>query len=114
MISYFCQLIKTEFELNDKIFLYWLTLNTHAIYDKRDLVLDKFDCHKFKIEEDTASCRNLKLQAQFFDTLSNILKSPALKGTRVIVVGDHQPPIIKNEISVFEDSKIPIIEFNVE
>lgn len=106
--------IKTEFELNDKIFLYWLTLNTHAIYDKRDLVLDKFDCHKFNIEEDTASCRNLKLQAQFFDTLSNILKSPALKGARVIVVGDHQPPIIQNEVSVFEDGKVPTIEFNVE
>lgn len=106
--------IKAEFELNDKIFLYWLTLNTHAIYDKRDLVIDKFNCKKFNVEEDTASCRNLKLQAQFFDTLSNILKYPALKGTRVIVVGDHQPPIIQNEVSAFVDGKVPIIELNVE
>lgn len=106
--------VTQEFNANDQIFLYWLTLNTHAVYDKRDLVVDLFTCTKFGIKENTASCRNLKLQKQFFHTLAQMLKSPAFSGTKVIVVGDHQPPIIKDEISVFKDSKVPVLEFEVQ
>lgn len=108
------QRISREFELNDKIFLYWLTLTTHAIYDERDLRVDLFNCKKHHIEEKTASCRNLKLQTQYFDTLSKLIKSPALKDTYVVVVGDHEPPILREEKSVFAHSKVAYVKFRVK
>lgn len=102
-----------QFDNNDKLFLYWLTLNTHSIYDMRDLKTDLFDCAKYNIEINTATCRNLKLQKQFFYTLSDMLEQPSLSGTQVIVVGDHEPPIILGEENVFIPSKVPAIKFEV-
>ncbi|SLJ83536.1 sulfatase-like hydrolase/transferase [Psychrobacter sp. DAB_AL43B] len=103
--------IVEQFNNHKKLFLYWLTLNTHAIYDERDLKSDLFDCSKYNIKNDTAACRNLKLQKQFFYTLSQMIADPALSGTRIIVVGDHEPPLIEEDSSVFVKGKVPIIEF---
>jgi len=103
-----------KFKANDKLFLYWLTLNTHAIYDKRDLKIDLFDCSKFNIENDTAVCRNLKLQKQFFYTLSKMIADPSLSGTRVIVVGDHTPPLFEDKTLVFIEGKVPVLEFETK
>ncbi len=108
------QRISYEFEINNELFLYWLTLTTHATYDERDLRVDLFDCKKHSIEEDTSSCRNLKLQKQYFDTLSNLIKPEFMKGVYVIVVGDHEPPIIKTEKNVFIPSKVAYINFLVK
>lgn len=77
----------------DKQFIYWLTLNTHSPYDLRDLHKDVFDCRKFNIETDSQSCRNFKLQAQFFLNLSDLLKSKAMAGAEIFIIGDHTPPI---------------------
>lgn len=105
--------IEDEFQTEGKQFIYWLSLNTHATYDKRDLVVDRFECDQFKIAQDTMNCRNLKLQTQFFDTISKLMNSPNLYGAKVIIVGDHEPPIIENETSVFKASTVPFIEFEV-
>lgn len=102
-----------QFATNDNLFLYWLTLNTHAVYDERDLKIDLFDCSQYDIASDTAECRNLKLQKQFFYTLSQMIADPALSGARVIVVGDHEPPLIEEDSNVFVKGKVPIIEFEI-
>lgn len=106
--------IVEKFDSNDKLFLYWLTLNTHATYDPRDLEIDLFDCSQYDIAADSAACRNLKLQKQFFYTLSQMIADPALSGTRVIVVGDHAPPFIEESSPVFINEQVPIFEFEVK
>lgn len=106
--------INEKFRTHKKIFVYWLTLNTHAIYDKRDLVEDSFNCAVYKIDEEAGGCRNLKLQTQFFSTLGKMIEAGALDGAKVIVVGDHRPPIIKSEQTVFLDGQVPMLEFTVE
>ena len=85
------------FQKNDKAFVYWLTLNTHAIYDSRDIEVDVFDCGSFNIPHDTQTCRNLKLQAQFFHNLAALMDDPSMEGVSVIVVGDHEPPIMNKD-----------------
>ena len=102
-----------KFKVNEKLFLYWLTLNTHAIYDKRGLKIDLFDCSEFNIEINTADWRNLKLQKQFFYTLSQVILDPSLSGTRVIVIGDHEPPFTEEGSTVFVDAQVPVFEFEV-
>lgn len=102
-----------QFKKNDKIFLYWLTLNTHAVYDKRDLKKDDFKCNIFNIIEDSEVCRNLKLQRQFFSILADVVSSPALNGSKVIIVGDHIPPLFQKQNNIFVDGVVPKIEFNI-
>lgn len=99
-----------------KRFLYWLTLNTHAFYDLRDLGVDVFDCKNFSVSPDSNACRNLKLQAQFFYELGEMLKSDAVSGTAVLVVGDHEPPLTKSRDGehVFESEKVPWVSFVVK
>lgn len=106
--------ISSKFKENDNLFLYWLTLNTHSNYDMRDLEIDIFNCMYYEIKENSASCRNLKLQKQFFFNLSQILVNDEFMGTKVVIVGDHEPPIISTESSAFVKSKVPIITFDVK
>ncbi len=105
--------VQEQFIQHDKLFLYWLTLSTHSTYDKRDLVVDLFDCRKYDIPAGPA-CRNLKLQKQFFYYLGEVLKDPAFKGTKVFVVADHEPPMITTEGREFVEEQIPAVSFTVQ
>lgn len=98
-----------------KRFAYWLTLNSHAIYDERDLITDQFDCQRFAVDPSTQSCRNLKLQAQFFYVLAQQIAENKLQGVRVIVVSDHTPVITdkKEKNTYFVDNSINWVSFKV-
>lgn len=78
----------------EKRFVYWLSLNTHALYDKRDLHNDLFDCTKYQLAEGSEVCRMNKLHAQFFNHLAETLTKPSMRGVEVIIVGDHPPRIL--------------------
>lgn len=81
-----------------KIFFYWMTLTSHQPYSKKDIYNTRFDCKKFNMKSNGDACHNAQLQTQFFDDLSVLIQQPELKGTEVIVVGDHQPPMWGSEI----------------
>lgn len=97
------------FSVDGKRFLYWLTLNTHAMYDARDIRIDAFDCAAFSIAADSRACRYLKLQAQFFDGLGRLLSDESMRGVHVMLVGDHQPPMLEsqNHKAMFEYKQVP-------
>ena len=80
----------------------------------RDINTDLFECKNYKVKDGSASCRNLKLQKQFFFNLSSILDNEEFKGAKVIIVGDHEPPIISTEKSYFLEKKIPVITFEIK
>lgn len=86
--------IAHAFEGDEKQFIYWLTLNTHAIYDSRDIYRDTFDCQLYQLEEGSETCRMTKLHAQFFHQLAEVLTSPSMRGVEVLLVGDHHPRIL--------------------
>lgn len=89
------QLIGDEFKAagNKKTFIYWLTLTAHVPYEVKDVRYpQRFDCEKLKVTAGDI-CNNMKLQAQLFDDLGELIKRPEMKGVEVIVVGDHMPPI---------------------
>lgn len=97
-------------------FMYWLTLNSHAVYDVRDIRTDVFDCGSFSISVESLECRNLKLQAQFFTGLADLLASEGLKGVAVLVVGDHAPALarVQGPDAVFADGLVPWVSFVVD
>lgn len=106
--------IVSEFHQHKKIFFYWLSLNTHVNYDLRDLKDDQFDCKKYQLDQSMSACRNLKLQKQFFYNLSKLVKKPELKGTYVVIVGDHTPPIYDESRKTFEESQVESIGFYIK
>ena len=103
-----------EFHKHKKIFFYWLSLNTHVNYDLRDLRDDYFDCKKYGLDQSMSACHNLKLQNQFFYNLSQLVKNPELKGTYVVIVGDHAPPIYDMSRKDFEENKVESIGFYIK
>lgn len=103
------------FSLPGKRFMYWLTLNTHAPYDLNDLRVDTLDCKSIDIDPDTSTCRNLKLQAQFFFGLSELIDDPRMSGVTVRVIGDHPPPIFNasERKKYFNENEIGWLELSI-
>lgn len=97
-------------------FMYWLTLNSHSIYDERDIRIDAFDCAAFAIDPQTESCRNLRLQAQFFQGLAELLASDALENVKVLMVGDHVPIIFSNNErqAHFVEGQVPWLQLHTQ
>lgn len=100
-------IIIDQLNQDKKTFLYWLTLNTHHPYKIQDLKIKPFNCTKYNIVEDSAACRNLSLQNQFFNTLTKVIDSYKGDSLRIILVGDHAPPMPLTEKEVFVKDKVP-------
>ncbi len=101
---------------HEKVFFYWLTLNSHYKYDTRDIDKNRLDCSMYGIDEKTQSCRNFNLHAQFFAELAKLVDDPAMSGVKVIVVGDHSPLISnKDEKELyFQQGKVAWLEFTIK
>lgn len=78
---------------NEKSFVYWMTLNSHLPYDKRDLQKHpSVDCTAIGLKEGSQRCTHYSLIQELFASLADVLVQPKLQGTEVVLVGDHQPP----------------------
>lgn len=102
--------VKAFFSGEGRRFMYWLTLNSHAPYDLRDLHRpDVLDCQALMVSLESEVCRNLLLQAQFFADLAELLRSDSMAGMDVVVVSDHVPIIMNaaERQQYFVDGVIP-------
>lgn len=112
--------IKQAFAQNKKQFIYWLTLTSHYEYYQHDIHNQRFHCSIYNIAENSDACRNLMLQAQFFDFIADFVASPEMRGVELIIVGDHPPPLFKaNEIALFKtkemtDGQVGWVHFKVK
>lgn len=83
---------------NGKLFFYWLTLTSHQPYEVDDIHGGKrFDCHRYGMKPKGDICHNAQLQTQFLDGIAQLIDKPEMKGTEVLIVGDHMPPILDGE-----------------
>lgn len=83
---------------NDKLFFYWLTLTSHQPYEFDDIRGGKrFDCQRYGMKPKGDICHNAQLQTQFLDSIAQLIDKPEMKGTEIIIVGDHMPPILDGE-----------------
>ncbi|MGX9720862.1 sulfatase-like hydrolase/transferase [Stenotrophomonas acidaminiphila] len=104
------------FARKNRQFVYWMTLNTHAPYDERDLWMDAFNCAEYQLPEPGDTCRLGKLHAQFFQQLAQFLAQPEMRGTEVFIVGDHSPPILDQDEfrRNFVDGRVPYVHLRVK
>lgn len=94
-------IIKSYFKSDRPAFFYWMTLTSHAPYAEKDIYSQRLDC-KFYGIKDNETCRNMKLQSQFFEGLAKLNALPEMKGVEVILVGDHVPPLINGAVKIRE------------
>lgn len=109
--------VQQAFSTHDKLFFYWLTLTSHADYPERDLFNHRLQCEQYGLPKETWLCRSFSLQTQFFDGLADLIKQPEMRGTEVIVVGDHAPPVMDLGESfkyLTNGGEVPWIHFKVK
>lgn len=108
--------VKSRLE-GDKAFVYWLTLNSHMPYDRRDVARYREAlCDVWQAGEYWDQlCRYQNLHVQFFEGLAALAGDEAMKGVEVMVVGDH-PPLFNDDDSRerFSRDQVPVLHFVVQ
>lgn len=99
-----------------KLFFYWLTLNSHYPYKNADITQEELNCNDFDISRDTEACRNILLNNQFLSQLSKKSYDSHYKNVEFIIVGDHQPPIMKSvsNTPVFKKDTVSWLHFKIK
>lgn len=115
LINNFIESLKSE----EKIFFYWMTLNSHMPYDERDISKEnKNQCTKLNIEKTSKRCNNHLIIKDFFTSLSSKITSNIkdLKGVEIILVGDHAPPFFeeKSRNSFIKETYVPAFKIQIK
>lgn len=101
----------------DKVFLYWLTLNSHIPYDRRDVANYREGLCRavFGATYNEQLCGYQNLHVQFFEHLARLAEDGSMRGVEVVVVGDHAP-IFNDSASRarFEQEQVPMLHFMVQ
>lgn len=108
--------VEEQFEAPGPVFVYWLSLNSHLPYDRRDLRRERPQLCRGVLPDahSEALCTFHQLHVQFFESLADVLKSPALQGADVLVVGDHAPPFRDRDTRrLFAEQQVPFVHVRV-
>ncbi len=108
-------IIKDYFKDDSKAFFYWMTLTSHAPYAKKDIYSSRLNCAYYGIK-DNEVCRNMTLQAQFFEGLAKLNTLPEMQGVEVLLVGDHVPPLVNGAVKIreYEHLSVTWLHYKVE
>ena len=111
------QFVSKSLTGDEKKFLYWMTLNSHVPYDRRDIFsYRKEPCNAVFGDAYTDQlCNYQNLQTQFFEGLSSMLKRAEIKDVEVVMVGDHAPLFNDEDSrSRFEAKQVPMLHLRVK
>ena len=101
----------------EKTFVYWLSLNSHMPYDRRDIAIYRKEfCSVWSADNyGEQLCEYQNLHAQFFEGLATLAEDDRMKGLEVLVVGDH-PPLFNDEgfRDRFVRNQVPVLHFVVQ
>ena len=114
---YLFDVVLNKLTSDEKVFLYWLTLNSHTPYDRRDIVNYQEDTCKLLFDKAHSEqlCNYQNLHTQFFEQLAALIEKNSMSGVEVVVVGDHAP-IFNDDLSreLFEPKTVPMLHFLVK
>ena len=79
-------------------FIYWLTLSAHLPVEHPSNGSD-INCSEFEVlDQETELCNLVFQHRKLFAEIAASIRKHELGGTRILLVGDHSPPFLKNEI----------------
>lgn len=96
----------------ERLFLYWLTLNSHLPVSKNSAARSLLNCHRcLELSKQDEVCDLIKILHLVHNKICEIATNPNLPPTHFIVVGDHSPSFIsvQNRI-LFKNDLVPFIE----
>lgn len=107
-------IIKDYFKEGRPAFFHWMTLTSHAPYAKKDIYSQRFNCEYYGVKDEV--CRNIMLQAQFFEGLSELNSQPEMSGVEVVLVGDHSPPITSSteKFTSYEQLSVTWLHYKIK
>lgn len=101
----------------EKVFVYWLSLNSHMPYDRRDVISYRKElCDVWGSKNSNEQlCGYQNLHVQFFEGLAALTVDESMKGVEVVVVGDH-PPLFDSSAtkSLFSRNQVPALYFTIQ
>ena len=83
----------TKTSPEQKQFIYWITLNSHAPVSSETASTSSFDCGRFAGFTSVSGCRTTKVQYETNQAIAKLATTPGLPPTVFIIVGDHAPPL---------------------
>lgn len=100
---------------NDKVFFYWMTLNSHVPYEPGDLK----ERHVGKCVQlglaDGERCNQFLLIKELFDSIAKKLGIEQLSGLEILMVGDHKPAFFRaNYDDDFVKDRVPYLHLQVK
>jgi phosphoglycerol transferase MdoB-like AlkP superfamily enzyme len=97
-----------------KQFIYWLTLTAHLPMENPDKSSSE-SCESFDMLVQHPELCNLVLQQRkLFSNIATHISSRKLTNTRILLVGDHMPPFLDNDIrSFFNSEYVPFIDIQI-
>lgn len=101
----------------ERVFVYWMTLNSHVPYDRRDIARYREQLCFLPSGQAYSEqlCNYQNLHTQFFEGLATLAEDPTMKGVEVLVVGDH-PPMFNDAQAreMFSKDQVPMLHFVVQ
>jgi hypothetical protein len=93
---------------HDKVFIYWLTLNTHLPIPPNE---NNLNCNRSEATKDYDDiCTSVKQHDLLFKEIATLAANPALPPTLFVLVGDHAPPYLAhNRRDLFVPGEVPYL-----
>lgn len=95
-------------------FIYWLTLSAHLPVEHPN-GNSNANCSEFEVlDQEPELCNLVVQQRKLFTEIAASIRKHELGGTRILMVGDHAPPFLKNEIrALFNPRNVPYINIQI-
>ena len=96
----------------ERLFIYWVTLNTHFPYDVPRTADSGALCGGLPtLAAHVEACRLARGLGSLFNDIVFVASDSALRPTRFLVVGDHSPPFLSGrERSLFAQDSVPFVD----
>ena len=98
-----------EAPASERRFVYWLTLSAHFPVDESAIRGISEVCASTGVTDETL-CLLMRVWSDDLAAVRAIALDPALPPTRVIVVGDHQPPLGARQLESFAPGVVPYVD----
>lgn len=99
--------------INQKEFIYWLSLNSHHPFKKEDILYkQQSECQSVNIPMETQRCNHYLITAELIEAIHQSILESHLNEALIVLVGDHPPPFARSQDrDAFEAELVPAVAY---
>jgi hypothetical protein len=98
---------------SQRLFVHWMTLNSHLPVDDQTASTSQFPCEKFVSSRDSREvCNMVRVQFETNQAIARMLLRPDLPPMTVFLAGDHAPPFLSLKLrALYLQDRVPYLIF---